>query len=84
MIAYNCDSLCDFMEDILNLFMKSLLPVMFGYGPFADPETHLTFYDKHTTVIEARLTAHGKPFVAGTDRPTIADFKMFAPISFGF
>ena len=28
--------------------------------------------------------AHGKPFVAGTDRPTIADFKLFAQVSYGF
>ena len=26
---------------------------------------------------------HGKPFIAGTDRPTIADFKLFAPVSVG-
>ena len=38
-------------------------------GWFAD------YWDKLIPVIEARLAAHGKPFVGGTDRPTIADFK---------
>ena len=28
-------------------------------------------------VLEARMAGHGKSFLAGTDRPTIADFKAF-------
>ena len=28
-----------------------------------------------------RLAGHGKSFLAGTERPTIADFKLFAAIS---
>ena len=32
-------------------------------------------------VIERRMAEHGKPFIAGTDRPTIADFKAFATVS---
>ena len=33
--------------------------------------------------MEKRLQMHGKPFIAGTDRPTIADFKLFACPSVG-
>ena len=36
------------------------------------------FWDNHLRIIEGRLTASGKPFVAGTDAPTIADFKLIA------
>ena len=35
------------------------------------------YWDKIIPVVEARLAGHGKKFIAGTDRPTIADFKCF-------
>ena len=41
------------------------------------------FWDKQIAVVQGRLQASGKPFAAGTDRPTIADFKLFAQPSFG-
>jgi len=35
-------------------------------------------WDKIIPIITARLDGNGgKPFIAGTDRPTIADFKTF-------
>lgn len=34
-------------------------------------------YGKVIPIYEKRLAAHGKRFLAGTDRPTIADFKAF-------
>ena len=34
-------------------------------------------------VFEARMVKHGKPFLAGTDRPTIADFKAFQFVTNG-
>ena len=88
MIAYNIDSLCDFMEDIITKFAPFLFPAMngkeVGTGS-VDKETHMTvFWDKSIGVIQARLAAHGKPFVAGTDRPTIADFKLFGQPSVAF
>ena len=38
----------------------------------------LEYYDKKLPIVEARLQASGKKFIGGTDRPTIADFKVFA------
>ena len=34
-------------------------------------------------VLENRMVNHGKPFLAGTDRPTIADFKAFQFVTNG-
>ena len=39
------------------------------------------YWDKVIPVMEARLSEHGKKFIAGTDTPTIADFKCFAQVS---
>ena len=35
------------------------------------------FWDRVIPVLEARLAEHGMKFLAGTERPTIADFKAF-------
>ena len=55
-----------------------------GGGQPGDKDMFLQFWEKQSKVVEERLSSHDKPFVAGTDRPTIADFKLFAQISFGF
>ena len=61
--------------------MQYLFPVMFD-KPHGNREIFLNdWFGKHMKVCSGRLTSHGKPFIAGTDRPTIADFKMFAAIS---
>ena len=39
------------------------------------------FWDRHIQVLEDRLFVHGQKFLIGTERPTIADFKLFAPVS---
>ena len=35
------------------------------------------FWSKIIAIMEKRLAAHGMNFIAGTERPTIADFKCF-------
>ena len=42
------------------------------------------FWNKHLQVLEARLASHGKKYLAGTDSPTIADFKCFVQYSYTF
>ena len=37
------------------------------------------FWSKKVAIMEKRLATHGMNFIAGTDRPTIADFKCFQP-----
>ena len=86
--CYNIDSLCDFQEDILNKFGGFLFPKVMGKGEVGtgsvDRENFFTlFWNKQIAVVEGRLAGHGKPFVAGTDRPTIADFKLFGQVSVG-
>ena len=86
--CYNIDSLLDFQEDILETFGLFYLPLVLGRGEpgsgKVDRQKHLTgFWDKQIGVVEGRLKGHGKPFVAGTDRPTCADFKLFAQPSIG-
>ena len=39
------------------------------------------FWDPHIRVVAARLREHGKDFLAGTNKPTVADFKMFGQVS---
>ena len=81
--AYEIDSLMDYAEDIQTKFGQFLFPVYFGKPP-GDEQVFLeNFWDKHITVVGGRLKGHGHRFVAGTDKPTIADFKMFATVSIG-
>ena len=82
-MAFAIDSLCDFQEDIIGMFIQYIFPMLSGGAP-GDEEKFLTFWKKQSSVVEARMVAHGKPFAAGTDSPTIADFKLFAQPSFGF
>ena len=55
MVAYNIDSLCDFMEDIITKFAPFLFPVLSGKEVgtgSVDKETHMTaFWDKSIGVI---------------------------------
>ena len=80
MTAWKIDSLVDFMEDKQGPHAALYLP-LFGGATAIDP-AHVdpwfaNFWDKVIPVLEARLAEHGKKFLAGTDRPTIADFKAF-------
>lgn len=76
MIAYNIDSICDFIEDVVDIFFKYPLPaVAFHRAPGDADAWFADFWEKLVPVLDKRLAGHGKPFIAGTDRPTIADFK---------
>mmetsp|Transcript_13831 Transcript_13831/g.17528 ORF Transcript_13831/g.17528 Transcript_13831/m.17528 type:complete len:147 (-) Transcript_13831:35-475(-) len=80
-LAYQIDSLCDFAEDLTPKFEAYVLPFLLQ-GKLGNARTWQTdFWDRHIEVIEERLFQHGKKFIVGTERPTIADFKMFAPVS---
>ena len=82
-ICFNIDSLMDFTEDIMSLFGNYYHPMLAQQGPPTEHEKFLQFWDKHIQVISARLQASGKPYAAGTDKPTCADFKLFAPLMTG-
>ena len=78
----------DFQEDILNKFGGYVFPKVMGKGEVGTGSVNRDqffelFWDKQIRVVEGRLAGHGKPFVAGTDRPTCADFKLFAQPSVG-
>ena len=78
-VQYNIDALLDFHEDIIEKYGKYILPKVFMGGELGDLEMFLNgFWDNHLRIIEGRLAKSGKPFVAGTDAPTIADFKLIA------
>ena len=76
--AWAIDSIVDFVEDLQPKFAGWLFPAVQGgqleAGEGAD-QWIADYWDKVIPVIDARLAAHGKPFIGGTDRPTIADFK---------
>ena len=79
--AYAIDSMLDYAEDRMNDFNSYLFPGVLG-NPLTDEEgkkwAEETYWRKCIAQVGKRLQSHGKPFVAGTDRPTVADFKLFA------
>ena len=79
-ICFNIDSLQDFAEDVLMMFGGYMFAMNRGNmeGIEEKREKHLAYWDKHIKLIGDRLEASGKPFAGGTDRPSIADFKVFA------
>ena len=83
MICWRIDSLIDFVEDLHGKFAEYVLPVMEGNGLSDEGgQAWLSdYWDKLIPVLERRLTEHGQSFLAGTQRPTIADFKAFQTLS---
>ena len=81
--CWKIDSLVDFMEDHQAPHAKLYLP-FFGGATSIDPALvdpwFDNFWNKVIPVLDARLAEHGKKFLAGTDRPTIADFKAFQTV----
>ena len=79
MTAWNIDSIVDFVEDNRSGHDNFFNPVLGGGAPQESEGDNLVngWCMKVFPVIERRLAAHGKTFIAGTDRPTIADFKAF-------
>jgi len=81
MCAYEVDSLMDFMEDLYPVHRKYIMPMFMGQPITGGHEEVMkNCYCRIFDAIETRMNTHGKKFVAGTDRPTIADFKLFAPL----
>ena len=76
------DSIVDFMEDNQGNYAGYLAPVLGGAQvEESGGSAWLSgFWDKVIPIIEARLAEHGMAFIAGTERPTIADFKAFQPL----
>ena len=78
--AWRIDSLVDFMEDHQGAHASLYLP-LFGGATALDPALVDPWFEKLWNkvipVLEARLNEHGEKFLAGTKRPTIADFKAF-------
>ena len=83
MTCWQIDSIVDFMEDMMVPHMKPFMP-MLGGGAFdescVDSDWMPNFWGKMISVLSKRLQGHGKQFLAGTDRPTIADFKAYQTI----
>ena len=79
MTAWNIDSMVDFAEDLQPKYGGFIVPVVFGGQIDASKGDQwiADFWVKIIGVMEKRLASHGKPYIAGTDRPTIADFKCF-------
>ena len=71
----------DFGEDAINWFNSYLFPLVLGQ-PKTDEDARKwveeVYWKKVAATLEKRLAMFGKPFVAGTDKPTIADFKLFS------
>lgn len=79
MTCWRIDSLVDYLEDKMKDHFIIYGP-MLGGNPLAEDKAgdwFAKFWDMVIPVCEARLVEHGKKFLGGTDRPTIADFKAF-------
>ena len=72
------DSLLDFLEDNYESMLGRCSKQIFGQEPTAeDDEKFLAYYDKTVPLLTARLEKHGKKYIAGTDKLTIADIKVY-------
>merc|ERR1712048_999941 len=48
-----------------------------GDGPSQDvSDTCFAMYEAFVNFVDAQLARHGTPFLAGTDKPTVADFRI--------
>ena len=82
MACWAIDSLVDYIEDHTNKFAAYLFPVTKGEQVSDDASGWFSdYWEKVMPLIEKRMAEHGKPFVGGTDSPSIADFKAFASVS---
>ena len=76
------DSLVDFAEDMQAAHLLMYAPLL-GGAPLDETKTDdwfAKFWNKCIPIYEKRLAGHGKKFLAGTDRPTMADFKAFGTV----
>ena len=83
MECWAIDSMVDFAEGLLPKCNGWIFPAVTGGEIDLSKEDawFANYWDVLIPVVEARLSEHGKKFIAGTDRPTIADFKCFAQVS---
>ena len=80
MTCWAIDSLVDFAEDMQGKHGYIYDPLL-AQQPFDESRADQwfeTFWNKVIPVYEKRMAGHGRKFLAGTDRPTMADFKAFA------
>ena len=82
MTCWAIDSIVDFMEDKQGAHVAIYSPLLASqpFDPSKADAWFSDFWDKVIPVLEKRLSGHGKKFIAGTDRPTIADFKAFQTV----
>ena len=75
----------DYGDDAFGWFNDYVLPGFMGNKALSEEAgkewAETTYMNKVVKQVEKRLQSHGKPFIAGTDKPTIADFKLFSPPS---
>ena len=78
-IAWNIDSILDYTEDLYGKFVGFMAPLIFtGALDETKADAWITnFWTPYIKFMEARLAAHGKTYIAGTDTPSCADFKCF-------
>ena len=72
-VAWEIDSITEF---VANGCIQALYPIIM-HQKFGDKEAEAKFLDKWEelgNLLEGRLQKHGKKFIAGTDKITIADF----------
>ena len=77
MTCWAIDSIVDFVEDLQPKYVGYVFAGLEGGCSDDASAWFADYWDKVIPVIEKRLAGHGKPFIGGTSRPTIADFKAF-------
>ena len=78
-IAWEIDSLVDYMEENVNDYFGRCVKTIFG-GEVeeSDDAKFLAYFDKMIPFLEGRLMGHStKKYIAGTDTLTIADLKVY-------
>ena len=85
MQAHAIDSILDYCEGMVNVGRPYIAPALNGKPISEDCDSWIAdFWKPQVQIIGNRLAGHGKKFIAGTDRPTIADFKAFTFYSTSF
>jgi len=82
MVCWKIDSIIDYMEDKQGAHVAIYAPLLGGaaFDESMAGEWFTKFWDVVIPVLDARLVEHGERFLAGTQRPTIADFKAFQTV----
>ena len=81
-ICWQIDSLVDWVEDTTDKLGAYVAPAVFALQELNVQDGSRWIGDYWVpamTLLEKRLKKHGKNWLAGTIKPTIADFKVFVP-----